>query len=611
VERRRTGIKGLIDGAGAACHSGLRLFSQSLMNDIGSNGATLGTAGKFGVEQVMGWPQIRGHRDICICFIKHERMVASLFSVRRGPVPVNIKEAIPSMAEGAGVYFEDHSESKDLGRRALRGGFISVAMQYGNGAIQIAAAVILARLLTPADFGLVAIVIVLTSFAPFLVDFGLGDATVQKSKITRGQVNSLFWISSGIGLAVAVVVAACSPLIAWLYDEPRLEPIALCTAITFLLGGISNQHLALLRRSMQFGRIANIQVLSMLAGLAIAIGAAICGYGYWALVLRPIVSSFWVAVGAWLGCRWRPGFPVLDNEVKPMLRFGLHVVGFSVIYTMSKAVDRIGLGLFYRPEEVGYYQNATALYENSIFSALIQLHVVGSATLSKLQSRPADLRQKYEAALSALAFFIMPVAAILSVTGEDLTLILLGEKWRVAGSLLSIIALRGIFQVVDSSQGWLHLSIGRADRWRNWGIVAAIVQVAAVAGGLPFGAKGVAIATVIAGSLIAVPAVTYAGRPIGIGAALVIRAVLPQLIGALGTAAAGWWLQTAVLTNYPSFVRIFLSGSFCIFFYLAIVLGLFRFTEPIKVASSIVKDLLRNRNASVNRPTLGDLEPDQ
>jgi len=239
---------------------------------------------------------------------------------------------------------------------------------------------------------------------------------------------------------------------------------------------------------MQFGRVANIQLLSTLAGIAIAVVVAIYGFGYWALVLRPIVMC--VAVGAWVVCRWRPGFPAFDNEVKPLVRFGLHVVGFSVIYTMAKALDRIALGLFYRPDQVGYYQNATALYENSIFSALVQAHVVASAALSKLQSNPAALRQRYEAALSALAFFFMPMAAILSVVAEDLTVILLGEKWRAAGSLLSIIALRGIFQVVEGSQGWLHLSVGRADRWRNWGIVTAAVQIVAVLGGLPFGAKG-------------------------------------------------------------------------------------------------------------------------
>src|SRR5262252_3786059 len=156
------------------------------------------------------------------------------------------------MADGVGVYFEEHKETRDLGRRALRGGAVSVAMQYVNGTLQIVAAIVLARLLTPEDFGLVAIVTVLTSFAPLLIDFGLGDATAQRSKITRSQVSSLFWLSSGIGLAVAMVVAACSPLIARIYGDPRLESIALYSAITFVLSGVSNQHLALLRRTMQF-----------------------------------------------------------------------------------------------------------------------------------------------------------------------------------------------------------------------------------------------------------------------------------------------------------------------------------------------------------------------
>jgi PST family polysaccharide transporter len=223
------------------------------------------------------------------------------------------------------------------------------------------------------------------------------------------------------------------------------------------------------------------------------------------------------------------------------------------------------------------------------------MHAVGSSALSKLQSNPAALRQKYEAALSMLAFFLMPVASILSVTAEDLTVILLGEKWRAAGSLLSIIALRGISHVVEGSQGWLHLSIGRADRWQNWGVVTLLVQVVAVLGGLPFGPSGVAFAVVLASSLIALPSVTYAGRPIGIGAALVIRAVGPQLIGAISIAALGWWLQTALLNDYSSVVRIFLSGGFCTCIYLAIVVGLFRLSEPITVAAAIVRDLLGKR----------------
>jgi O-antigen/teichoic acid export membrane protein len=511
------------------------------------------------------------------------------------------------MAESAGTYFEDHRETSDLGRLALRGGAVFVATQYGSGALQIVAAVVLARLLAPEDFGLVAIITVLTSFAPLLIDFGLGDATAQKSKITHSQVSSLFWVSSGIGLAIAVVVAACGPLIAWIYRDPRLETIALYAPVTFVLVGLSNQHLALLRRTMRFAGIAKIQILGTLVGIAVGIFMAIRGYGYWALVFRPIANALCVAIGAWLACRWRPGFPLFDDEVKSMIRFGLQVAGFSVTYMVSRSVDRIGLGLFYRPDEVGYYQNAITLYDNSIFQALIQVHAVGSTALSKLRSNPAALRQKYEAALSALAFFVMPTAAILSVTGQDVTVILLGEKWRQAGSLLSIIALRGIFHAVESSQGWLHLAIGRADRWRNWGIVSLVVQVVAVLAGLPFGTTGVAVAVVIASVLITMPSISYAGRPIDVGAALVIQAAGPQLIGAISAAAAGWWLQTTALTHCSSFVRICLSTSFCASIYLIIVVGLFRLTDPIKVASVVVLDQLwRNRS---QRQSLAEPKP--
>jgi O-antigen/teichoic acid export membrane protein len=499
------------------------------------------------------------------------------------------------MAIGAEAYFEDHKASTDLGRLALRGGFVSLAMQYGNGALQVAASIILARLLAPEDFGLVAIVTVLTSFAPILIDFGLGEATAQRSRITPSQISSLFWFNTAMGLTVAVVVAACSPLIATIFREPRLGPIASYAAITFVLWGVSNLHLALLRRTMQFGAIARIQVSSTFVGIVIAISMASCGYGYWALVLRPITTALYVALGSWALCRWRPGFPAFDSEVKSMVRFGLHVVGFGVAYNLAKAVDRVGLGLFYRLDVVGYYQNATMLYEYSILLALGQVQAVGSASLSKLQSDPVALRQRYEAALSALAFFMMPIAAILSVTAQDVTVLLLGERWQVAGSLLSIIALRGIFQVIEGSQSWLHLSLGRPDRWLNWGIVTLGVQAVALLGGLPFGAEGVAAASVIACVLLALPSIVYAGRPIGIDAAAVMRTVSSQLIGAITILAVGWYLRMTVLADYASVLRILLLGVFCTCLYLAIVVGLFRLAHPIKLAGSIAQDLLKRR----------------
>jgi PST family polysaccharide transporter len=313
------------------------------------------------------------------------------------------------------------------------------------------------------------------------------------------------------------------------------------------------------------------------------------GYGYWALVLRPIVFAVCMAAGAWLACRWRPGLPVIDAEVKSMVRFGMHVLGFTITWSMTRAADRIALGLLYLPREVGFYQNALNMYENGILSPLEQLHGVGSAGLSKLRSDLAALQQKYQATLSALAFFVMPTAAILSVTGQDAVVILLGENWRESGLLLSIMALRGIFECIEISHGWLHVSSGTAERWKNWGFVNAVVRVVAILAGLPFGAEGVAIALVVAGWLIAFPAVVYAGRPLGIGTALVIRAVAGPLLGATIAVAASWWLQTAFLVNFSSLLRIFLSASLCISIYLLIVVGLLRITEPIRVAGRLAQ----------------------
>jgi PST family polysaccharide transporter len=493
------------------------------------------------------------------------------------------------------MYFENFERSEQLGRQALRGGIAAVASTYGNGVLQIAATIVLGRLLTPEDFGLVALVAVLTSFAPFLIDLGLGDAVAQRSKITHGQVSSLFWISSGIGFSIAVVVALCSPLIAWMYNDPRLELIALCSATVFVLSGISGQHLALLRRTMQFAVVAKIQVLGTLAGLAVAIPMAMSGYGYWALVLRPIAGVACVVAGAWLACRWRPGLPVLDNEVSLMVRFGMHVVGYAVVTAASRAADRIALGFSYRPQVVGAYHNAMQLYDNSISSALTQIHSVGSAALSKLQSNPADLREKYEAALSTVAFFFMPISVLLSVAGRDVVVILLGENWRESGVLLSIIALRGVFHAIQGSEGWLHLAIGRPDRWRNWGIATAILRTLAILGGLPFGPTGVAIGYVASGWLLAFPSISYAGSPIGIGTASVMQAAGKQLLGALATDAAGWWLSLYVLADFSEISRVVVLVASCGGIYLCIVVGIFRCTEPLKVAAQLIRDQLSRR----------------
>jgi len=235
------------------------------------------------------------------------------------------------------------------------------------------------------------------------------------------------------------------------------------------------------------------------------------------------------------------------------------------------------------------YQNALNVYENGIVAPLEQLHNVGSAGLSRLQSVRAELQQKYVAALSTLAFFVMPAAAILSVTGQDVTDLLLGEKWHQSGVLLSIIALGGIAAAIEMPQGWLYVSSGRADRWKNWGIVSLIVRVAAVLVGLVFGANGVAIASVVVGWLIAFPSVSYAGRPLGIGAVLAVKAVARPLVGASVVGALGWLLRLGPLAQSSSLTRLLLLTCVCAFVYLFVVVGVLGLSGPVRMVAKLAQ----------------------
>jgi PST family polysaccharide transporter len=151
-------------------------------------------------------------------------------------------------------------------------------------------------------------------------------------------------------------------------------------------------------------------------------------------------------------------------------------------------------------------------------------------------------------------------------------------------------ALYGIVHAVHTSQGWLHLAIGRPDRWRNWTVFAAGVQAVAVFAGLPFGPIGVASAISIAGSLIAFPSVTYAGKSLGITAASAFHAVKPQLVGAILTVGLGWYFQATVLSDFSGLVRLILSSMFCGTVFLLIVVVLFRCTEPVMIVFRFLHD---------------------
>jgi polysaccharide transporter, PST family len=214
---------------------------------------------------------------------------------------------------------------------------------------------------------------------------------------------------------------------------------------------------------------------------------------------------------------------------------------------------------------------------------------VATATLSKLRDDLDALRRAWSTALSSLAFFAAPAFAVLAVVGQDLVVLLLGPKWKTAGTILSVLALRGPGQVVASTHSWLHVAAGRPDRWRHWGVLNCGFTIIALLCGLRYGAIGVAAAYAILVYLIMVPSLVYAGQPLGIRTKDVFVAVGPQVGCALATAAFGFVLRQTLFESVSMPVRLVLLSLICGAFYLAVIVLGFRMTKPLTVAASLLR----------------------
>lgn len=496
------------------------------------------------------------------------------------------------LVTGMSRYFSDNKADNKLGRQSLQGGALLVIAKALNVFLQVGSTFFLARLISPHDYGLVAMVSAIVGFAPMLIDLGMTDASIQKGRITHGEVSALFWLNAGLGVLLALVVVACSGLIADFYHEPELQRIAVVSSVTFIFAALTCQHQALLRRAMEFKTVAVIDVGSNLLSTVAAIVMAFTGFGYWALVAKPILATIFGAAGVWWACGWVPGRPGMTSGVREMLGFGINVTGFTMTDYAGRSLDRIALGYAYGASQLGYFQNAMYVYDSLIGLLTQPLHSVAVSSLTKLRDNVPELKRAWATALSSLAFFAMPAFGILAVTSQDVVVMFLGSKWEPAGPLLGIFAMRGIAHIVERTLGWLHVAAGRSDRWMRWGLISSGSQIVALICGLPFGLTGVAITYAIAIYIMVVPTLVYAGVPLGIKPKDVIKEVGPPMVAALCAVALGYWILQGLPAGMSRLIRMSVLASSYAAAYLVIAVGFFRILNPLSVALSLLKDYL-------------------
>jgi O-antigen/teichoic acid export membrane protein len=398
----------------------------------------------------------------------------------------------------------------DLKERSLKGGAITLTDQAFSYGIHLAVTVVLARLLTPEDYGIVAMVTAVTGFVNLFRELGLSSATIQSREITHDQLSALFWINVGLGGLITLIIAASGPALAWFYQKPQLSLVTAGISLTSLVSSLGTQHGALLNRQMRFGALAVVRVSALVAGAAAAVIVALAGGAYWALVANSVVTTLCSTGGLWIASGFRPGRPKKEAGVRALVRFGAHIVGFDIVNYFHRNLDNVLIGRVWGAQPLGLYSRAYSLLMFPISNLRGPLHRVAFPALSRLQGDPARYRLYFTKYCSLLAFISMPLVAFLFTCSENVIGLLLGPRWLDAAELFSILALVAFFQPVSGLTGTVLVTVGHGARYFRLGLFNAIITSIAFISGLPWGPKGVAIAYCIVSYLILHPSLMYA-----------------------------------------------------------------------------------------------------
>jgi PST family polysaccharide transporter len=449
------------------------------------------------------------------------------------PTEILSKESSPVNEIEDRHFRTDHLKA-DLSGRTARGGTIMIVSQGMKFLINMASAVILARLLTPQDYGLIAMVAVVVNFSYPFRNLGLSAATMQRAEINNKQVSNLFWVNVGLSVAAMLVTGAVAPAIAWFFGEPRLVWITLALAGGFIFGGLTVQHEALLKRQMRFISIAANEISSMLIGTTVAISLAWKGFGYWALVWSQLAIGASYAIGVWLVCRWRPRLPARNSGVRSMLAFGRNLTGFNVLNYVARNIDNLLIGRYWGAQQLGVYARAYQLLLLPLDQIIAPIDGVAVSALSRLADNPDRYRQAYLRMLEKLAMLTMPAMALMIITSDWLVRVMLGPQWLETGRIFALLGIIGLVEPVSSTMGWLLISQGRTHHILQWGLIDATVSIVSIIAGLPWGAVGVAGSYALVGLCIRKPFQFWFVNRVGpVRTSEFYRAIIPSVCASL------------------------------------------------------------------------------
>jgi O-antigen/teichoic acid export membrane protein len=457
-------------------------------------------------------------------------------------------------AEKFAKFADTDAVRQNLKRKSVRGALFMVSGGGADFGIRLISTFLLARLLSPADFGLVAMVISVTAIAEQFSELGLSTATIQCRELSHRQVSNLFWINVGAGFLFCLAICALAPGIARFYHTPDLIPMTLAISTTFIWGGLTVQHQALLSRQLKQGHMAVVRLSASLLSLVLAIVLAIEHFGVWALAWREVTRAFFVVVGMWIACPWIPGPPRRNVKIAGLLHYGSHLTLSQLSIACMSQLDRFLIGRFFGAIALGLYRQAQQLILAPIEQLRIPLYSVASPSLSMLRADANRYRRYYQRIVLVIGLATMPLGLFIAIYAPEITHDVLGDKWVAATVFLQIFGVVAFLKPVLDTTTVVMLTYGLSRRLLILSTAYNILLAGFIFAGIVWGPEGVAVANVVGNVVLMYPLLHFSLRqtPVSIGA----------FFAAVSTPAIASTVMAAVLLGLHGFTSQFEMTKF-------------------------------------------------
>jgi teichuronic acid exporter len=396
-----------------------------------------------------------------------------------------------------------------INKELAKGTFWTAVGSYSHYIFAFIVSAILARLLVPADFGVVSMVLVYTGFVDLLAEFGISATVVQKRYLDRKGLSTVFWFALLIGLLLTGVSILIAPVIEAFFDFDGLRVVVQVMSIKLLLVSLGTVPQGLLQKRLAFKKIAVIEILTTILSGLIGIVLAFLGWGYWALVLQGISLRAFRVLGYFMSTKWLPLFTLERESLKDVIGFSGNLLGFRVINYWARNADNLLIGRFLGSVQLGFYNQAYTLMMYPIRMLTSIVNPAIQPVFATAQDEPQKIAPTYLLLLEMIALITFPLGVFLHLFAGPVIRVLWGNQWDASIPIFEVLAFLTMIQPVISTSGSVFVARNKAKLLFRLGALTSLIIIAGIASGLSFGLVGVAAGYAIAYGALAFPLTFY------------------------------------------------------------------------------------------------------